>query len=121
MATVLRIEDPRGMGPFCCISVMNACNAAMGVDDHHADLPTAYEEIGIECHWRCGVADARTLVRWFPRAMRRVLALHGYRLHVLDVPDSALRRATTSGQILFDPEAARKVATRALAAPSRAA
>ncbi len=60
-------------------------------------------------------------MRWFPRAMRRVLATYGYRLHVLDVPASALRRSATSGQILFDPDAARTVAARDLAVPSRAA
>ena len=105
ITTVLRIERADGDGPFSRRVVTDAMNAAMGSPDSdwHAEFATSFEAFGhVDGLVACGTVTARDLVRWFPAAMRDVLAEHGFGLSVYQVPTGDVRHAEGAMQVAFN-------------------
>lgn len=109
--TVYRVEDAFGIGVLSCSGLTDAMNVAMTGDrkaDWHGDrgLPAYHSVFGNQPGLVCGVDNPRDLVRWFPSAMRRVIARSEYGLTIYRMPADAVLTAKDAMQVMFDPNLA---------------
>jgi hypothetical protein len=105
MATVYRVEDERGYGPYCG-------DSPIGYEGNETHRPTPHSDGLPNQYDRHGFISIEALVRWFdaPNWRRpsvsdiQALRLAGFKIVKYDVPEGALHRGKR--QVQFDPDRA---------------
>ena len=112
LVTIYRVEDAWGIGALSSSGLTDRMNAAMtgsaDTDWHDQEaLPASTIAFGVQPrNMVCGVDNARDLVSWFPRGMRRVIAGSEYGLTRYVMPADAILTSPGAKQIMFDPNLA---------------
>lgn len=109
MTRVFRVEHKeRGEGPYNGPYVAGGCGYAVGTHPTPKEDGIPY----IRPNEHCAFGSPAQMRRWFTVANRKALHSVGYQLAVYAVPDLFVRRGRK--QVVFNKEAAKRIASRSL-------